>query len=40
MQKYLDIYEPHDEFLKLGRKIYISTYKDNGKCLKFMEEIV
>lgn len=40
MQKYLDMYEPHDEFLKLGRKVFLSTYKDNGKCLKFMEEIV
>lgn len=40
VQKYLDMYEPHDEFLKLGRKIYISTYKDNGKCLRFMQEIV
>lgn len=40
MQKYLDMYEPHDEFIKLGRKVFLSTYKDNGKCLKFMEEIV
>lgn len=40
MQKYLDMYETHDEFLRLGRRIYLSTYKENGKCLKFMEEIV
>lgn len=40
MPKYLDMYEAHDEFLRIGRKVFLSTYKPNGKCLKFMEEII
>ena len=39
VSKYLDMYKAHDEFVKVGRKVYRSQYLDSGKCIKFMEEV-
>lgn len=39
VSKYLDMYKAHDEFLRIGRKVYLSQYLDSGKCIKFMEEV-
>lgn len=39
MQKYLDMYDVHDEFVKIGRTIFLSSYTSKGKCVKFMEEV-
>lgn len=39
VDKYLDMYKAHDEFIRIGRKVYMSKYLDSGKCIKFMEEV-
>jgi hypothetical protein len=39
VDKYMSMYEAHDEFAKVGRRIYLSRYLDSGKCIKFMEEV-
>lgn len=39
VDKYLDMYKAHDEFCRVGRKVFLSQYLDSGKCVKFMTEV-
>lgn len=37
--KYLDMFAPVEEFIRIGGSVFVSAYKD-GKCVRFMDEVV